>query len=100
MNVTHSLIAILALIVFWRITHPVAPGAAPGDRRPCGGRHGAHIHFSRPDHEADAAGEADGPHQNPEAEGRADEARPGIACQLVIGMAEPDEKAIIFCAIW
>jgi hypothetical protein len=31
--------------------------------------------------------------------------RPGIARQLVIGMAEPDEKAIkpgpsIFCAIW
>jgi hypothetical protein len=80
-------------------------GAAPGDRRPCGGRHGAHIHFSRPDHAADAAGEADGPHQNPETGGRADEARPGIARQLVIGMAEPDEKAIkpgpsIFCAIW
>ena len=28
MNVTHSLIAILALIVFWRITHPVAPASS------------------------------------------------------------------------
>ena len=27
-NVTHSLIAILALIVFWRITHPVAPASS------------------------------------------------------------------------
>jgi len=86
-------------------------GAAPDDRRPCGGRHGAHLHFSRPDHAVDAAGEADGcAHQNPEAGGRADEARPGIACQLaevelVIGMAEPHETPIkpgpgIFCAIW
>jgi hypothetical protein len=34
----------------------------------CGGRHSAHVHFSRPDHAADAAGEADGcAHQNPEA---------------------------------
>jgi cytochrome b561 len=28
MDVTHSLIAILALIVFWRITHPVAPASS------------------------------------------------------------------------
>jgi hypothetical protein len=62
-------------------------------RRPCGGRHGAHVHFSRPDHATEAVGEADGPHQNPEAGGRADEARPRISRQLVIGMAEPDEKA-------
>jgi hypothetical protein len=43
--------------------------------------------------------------KNPETEGRADEARPGIASRLVIGIAEPDETAIkpgsrIFCAIW
>src|SRR5450631_771334 len=35
-------------------------GVAPGDRRPRGGRIGAYVHISRPDHAADAAGEVAG----------------------------------------
>jgi hypothetical protein len=34
--------------------------AAPDDRQPCGGRDGAYIRLSRPDHAADAAGEGGG----------------------------------------
>src|SRR5713101_4121101 len=61
-------------------------GVAPGDRRPCGGRDGAHVPFSRSGYAADAAGKADRwAHQKPEAGGRGDAARPGIARPLMIG---------------
>src|ERR1700675_971042 len=53
-------------------------GVAPGDRRPRGGRIGAHFHISRPDHAADAAGEAGGrANQRLEAGSRSDEASAG-----------------------
>src|ERR1700730_2931711 len=68
-------------------------GAATGDQRPRGGRHGAYVHFPRPDHAAYAAGETDGrADQEPEAGGRSDEARPAIAGRLMIRVAEQDQK--------
>src|SRR5882757_8216692 len=49
-----------------------------GDRRPRGRRDGAHVHISRPDHAADAAGEADGRgNQRAQAGSRNDEASAG-----------------------
>src|SRR3984957_2274348 len=70
-------------------------GAAPGDRRPRGGRHGAHVYFPRPDHAADAAGEADDcSHREPEAAGRDDEARSGSTVRLMIRVNEsPTRRA-------
>src|SRR5882724_1486208 len=53
-------------------------GVAPGDRRPRSSRNGAHVHISRPDHAADAAGEVDGrANQRSEAGSRSDEASAG-----------------------
>jgi len=50
--------------------------------------------FPRPDHTADATGDADGrADREPEARGRSDEARPAIAGRLMIRVAEPRARS-------
>ena len=69
-------------------------GAVAGDRCPRGRRHRAQVCFPRPDHTADATGDADGrADREPEARGRSDEARPAIAGRLMIRVAEPRARS-------